>query len=215
MTPPATADNATGFRGLTRRLAGLLILVGAALSAATGIAHAQALTDSLGSFTHKSGEPINIVSDVLEVREKEQTALFTGDVRAAQDKVKLRSKTLLVLFESKSKKKSFGSDSSVKRMEAKGAVVITTGPKQTTTSDWAIFDMAGQTITVGGNVVLSQGENVIKGDKLVIDLETGRSRFITGGATTTSGRVRELFKPQKNKPKTGAGAKAKPVKTGG
>ena len=183
------------------------------LAATTGLANAQALTESLGSFNHKSSEPINIVSDVLEVREKEQTALFTGDVRAAQDQVKLRSKTLLVLFESKSKKKSFGSDSSVKRMEAKGAVSITTGPKQTTTSDWAIFDMAGQTITVGGNVVLSQGENVIKGDKLVIDLETGRSRFITAGSTTTSGRVRGLFKPQKAKPKTGA--KRKPAKIGG
>jgi lipopolysaccharide export system protein LptA len=48
---------------------------------------------------------------------------------------------------------------------------------------------------VGGNVVLTQGQNVLKGDRLVIDLKTGESRFENPGTTTAGGRIRALFVP--------------------
>ena len=55
-------------------------------------------------------------------------------------------------------------------------------------------------MTIGGNVVLTQGENVIKGDRLVIDLKTGRSRFEHTGdpATGKRPRVKGLFMPQQS-----------------
>ena len=51
-------------------------------------------------------------------------------------------------------------------------------------------------VTVGGNVVLMQGKNVLKGDRLVIDLKTGESRFENKGNTETGGRIRALFMPE-------------------
>ena len=50
---------------------------------------------------------------------------------------------------------------------------------QTATGDNAIVDMKANTITLSGNVVLSQGDdNVITGDQLIIDMTTGRARVI-------------------------------------
>ena len=85
----------------------------------------------------------------------------------------------------------------ITKIEAKGDVVITGEKNETTTSDWAIYDLPLQWVTIGGNVVLSQGQNVLKGDQLVINLQTGESRFEnTGTAASGRGRVRALFQPK-------------------
>jgi lipopolysaccharide export system protein LptA len=94
----------------------------------------------------------------------------------------------------------------ITKIEAKGDVVITSTDKgQTTTSEWALYDVPAQLITVGGNVVLTQGENVLKGDRLLIDLKTNESRFDNPGNTTNGGRIRALFMP-----KGGDASNAKP-----
>ncbi len=88
----------------------------------------------------------------------------------------------------------------ISKIEARGEVVITSDQDQTTTSDWALYDVPAQLVTVGGNVVLMQGKNVLKGDRLVIDLKTGESRFENRGNTTAGGRIRALFMPKEAKP---------------
>jgi hypothetical protein len=54
---------------------------------------------------------------------------------------------------------------------------------------------------VGGNVVLTQGRNVLKGDRLIIDLKTGESRFENQDRTVAGGRIRALFVPGEEKAK--------------
>lgn len=88
----------------------------------------------------------------------------------------------------------------ISKIEARGEVVITSDQDQTTTSDWALYDVPAQLVTVGGNVVLMQGKNVLKGDRLVIDLKTGESRFENKGSTAAGGRIRALFMPKEAKP---------------
>jgi lipopolysaccharide export system protein LptA len=88
----------------------------------------------------------------------------------------------------------------ISKIEARGEVVITSDQDQTTTSDWALYDVPAQLVTVGGNVVLMQGKNVLKGDRLVIDLKTGESRFENKGNAATGGRIRALFMPKEAKP---------------
>jgi len=88
----------------------------------------------------------------------------------------------------------------ISKIEARGEVVITSDQDQTTRSDWALYDVPAQLVTVGGNVVLMQGKNVLKGDRLVIDLKTGESRFENRGSTAAGGRIRALFMPKEAKP---------------
>ena len=86
----------------------------------------------------------------------------------------------------------------ISKIEARGDVIITSDQDQTTTSDWALYDVPAHQVTVGGNVVLTQGKNVLKGDRLVIDLTTGESRFENTGNAAAGQRIRALFMPKQD-----------------
>ena len=90
-----------------------------------------------------------------------------------------------------------GGSSQINRLEAKGSVVVTQ-KDQTATGDNGVFEMKTNTVTMTGNVLLTQGSNVLRGEKLVVDLTTGVSRVDSGG-----GLVRMLLnndRPQPNAP---------------
>jgi lipopolysaccharide export system protein LptA len=98
-------------------------------------------------------------------------------------------------------------DQRITKLEAKDGVVITSNKDETTTSDWAIYDFRSDLVTIGGSVVLTQGQNVLKGDRLVMDLKTGESHFENTGDTATGGRIRALFMPKQE----GAASAAEPA----
>ena len=64
-------------------------------------------------------------------------------------------------------------------MEATGGVVVTQ-KDQTATGDRGDFDMPTNTVTLSGNVVVTKGQDVLRGQKLVVNMTTGVSR-IEGG----------------------------------
>ena len=80
----------------------------------------------------------------------------------------------------------------IKRLEARGGVVVTQ-KEQTATGESGIFDMKTNTVTLAGNVVMTQGQNVLRGDRLVVDLTSGVSRVESG--RNGQGRVQGLFQP--------------------
>jgi lipopolysaccharide export system protein LptA len=193
-------------------------------------APAQTMSNTFGGFSKNSNEPIDIESDVLVVHDAQKYATFKGNVKAVQGTTTLRSRELDVHYVgSGSDSLAKGPDTTgstpaptsatgagdakpggvglgtnngtqISKIEARGEVVITSDQDQTTTSDWALYDVPAQLVTVGGNVVLMQGKNVLKGDRLVIDLKTGESRFENRGNTTAGGRIRALFMPKEAKP---------------
>ena len=195
-------------------VAGILALVLAFASAAA----AQTLTNTFGGLSENSDAPIDIESDMLTVYDAKKYATFKGNVKAVQGTTTLRAAELDVHYIGGAEKLASGDGETVpvanpqapqgtkdgnepqariSKIEARGNVVITSEDDQTTTSEWALYDVPAQTVTVGGNVVLSQGQNVLKGDRLVIDLTTGESRFEnTGNAATGGGRIRALFMPK-------------------
>ncbi|HSB58869.1 MAG TPA: LptA/OstA family protein [Methyloceanibacter sp.] len=198
------------------------------LLAATPAA-AQTMTNTFGGFSKNSDEPIDIESDVLVVHDAQKYATFKGNVKAVQGTTTLRSRELDVHYvgsgsdsltkgpdttgstpapaatnagDAKPSGVGLGANNGtqISKIEARGEVVITSDQDQTTTSDWALYDVPAQLVTVGGNVVLMQGKNVLKGDRLVIDLKTGESRFENKGSTAAGGRIRALFMPKEAKP---------------
>jgi lipopolysaccharide export system protein LptA len=208
-------------------LSGIALL--AAMLALEAPASAQTLTNSFGGLSQSSADPIDIESDVLVVQDKQKVATFKGNVKAVQGTTTLRAKELNVHYvggdkltpgakkesksasaepaetEPKSEDGAGNENAKITKIEARGEVVITSEDDQTTTSDWALYDLPSQLVTVGGNVVLTQGKNVLKGDRLVIDLKTGESRFENTGNAAAGGRIRALFMP-KQEGKDGAKA---------
>jgi lipopolysaccharide export system protein LptA len=205
----------TGFDKMKNRLAGYLVLQTAAASilmiASLPPAFAQTPGSSLAAnYSANSDKPIDIEADALEVDDLKKVAIFKGNVSATQGDFNLRAKEILVTYTSEKGQKPEGAndtaagpggDSQIKQIDATGKVLVTTKDNQTATSDWAKFDVVGQQVTIGGNVVLSQGLNTIKGDRLVIDLKTGLSRFensqeITAGGEQPKQRLRAIFTPK-------------------
>ncbi|RME94068.1 MAG: LPS ABC transporter substrate-binding protein LptA, partial [Alphaproteobacteria bacterium] len=159
-----------------------------------------------GGLADNSNQPIDIESDSLEVLDAKNIAIFRGNVKAVQGSMVLRSRELHVKYTQSEKRQAGASapaasgGTQITTIDAKGPVIITTADSQTVTSDWALFDVQQQLVTIGGNVVLTQGENVIKGDRLIIDLKTGRSRVEYERDPTTGKRprVKGLFIPKKS-----------------
>ncbi len=186
----------------------LRLLVGAALAMPAAAAVAQAPAGSgppnaLQGFSQNRDEPVHIEAATLEVRDKQKEATFSGDVRVTQGDTGMRSKSLVVFYEQdgeaeagKSTMKAAtpgpGGQQRIKRLEARGSVIVTQ-KEQTATGDLGLFDMKTNIVTLTGNVVMTQGKNVLRGDKLMVDLTSGVSRVESGKGG--QGRVQGLFLP--------------------
>jgi lipopolysaccharide export system protein LptA len=163
--------------------------------------------NALQGFSQNRDKPIKINSATLEVRDKDKVATFSGDVHLVQGDTTLRSKTLVVFYDDEAAAKSEKAPAAataaqpkqqIRRVEAKGGVIVTQ-KDQTATGDNGVFDMRANTVTLLGNVVISQCQNVVRGDRLTVDMTTGVSR-VEGGKTPGTGRVQALIQPGGAKP---------------
>jgi lipopolysaccharide export system protein LptA len=154
--------------------------------------------NAVQGFSKNRSQPIKIEADSLEVQDKTKVATFRGKVRVKQGDTELRCNLLVVYYEesgagSATSPKSAAAPGSeaqrIRRLEAKGNVIVQQ-KEQTATGDSGIFDMRKNTITLNGHVVVSQGRNVLRGDRLVVDMATAVSHL-----ESTGGRVQGLFQP--------------------
>ncbi len=148
-----------------------------------------------------SHQPIDITADRLDVDQNSQLATFSGDVRAVQADVTLRTQTLKVYYERKAAKdpamsaKGTPSQSVIQRLEATGGVVIQ-APGETARGQRGTYDVVNRVAHLSGDVVLTRGQNVIRGDRLTMDIGSGQSRM--EGPQGGKGRVHGVFVPQKS-----------------
>ncbi|HMR30966.1 MAG TPA: lipopolysaccharide transport periplasmic protein LptA [Geminicoccaceae bacterium] len=151
-----------------------------------------------------SSEPIDIVADKLVVEQDQQIATFTGNVVAVQGEMTLKSDLLRVFYEQQEGQEAAGAapasadDTSIRRIEAEGNVNIS-NPKDTARGDRGVYDLPAQKMTLTGNVVLTSGDNVVKGSSLDMDLATNVSTVHSDASSPDrrEQRVRALFVPGK------------------
>jgi len=180
------------FRGPRARAIALLIaaFAGGAAHAATKPASSPLLPGA------NSKEPISIEADKLNYYDKEQKAVYTGNVVAVQGDSRLTC-TVMTIFLAKAEAPAVGSPaappgpaaapaaasgapapgggSQVKHMDAKGPVTVVS-KTQVATGDRGAYDRQDNKVWLFGNVTLSDdGGNVTKGDKLTYDLTTGEA----------------------------------------
>jgi lipopolysaccharide export system protein LptA len=82
----------------------------------------------------------------------------------------------------------------IRRMDVDGKVFMSS-PTETASGDHAVYLAETGLITLTGNVILTRGQNVIRGTKLVIDADTGHS-VIESKPSAGGGRVKGLFVPK-------------------
>jgi lipopolysaccharide export system protein LptA len=167
----------------------------------------QGVPNAMQGFSQNRDQPIQIEAASLEMRDKKKEATFSGNVKVVQGDTTMTSKVLVVFYDSataatapaantraaaktapiQSATPGPGGSSSIRRLEAKGNVVVTQ-KDQVVTGENAVFDTKTNLVTMVGGVVLTQGKNVLRGDRLIVDMTTGVSRV-----ESNSGRVQGLF----------------------
>ena len=156
---------------------------------------APAFGQSAPTTRHDSSQPIEITADELEVQQNKQIATFTGNVNALQGEMLLRAETVTVYYRPQSG--SAAVQGAISRIDAAGQVFFSS-PGQTAQGDTGVYDVDKSIIVLNGNVVLTREENVIRGNRMVLNLATGRSK-VEGAAGQKGGRVKGLFVPSKKK----------------
>jgi lipopolysaccharide export system protein LptA len=175
------------------------LLAGAAASGVAAQPAANSVPNALQGFSQNRGQPVQIEAARLEVRDKDRKATFSGRVKVVQGDTTMRCKTLVVFYEPKQQaigaigampaaKPGPGGSSQISKLEASGGVTVTQ-KDQTATGETGLFDMKTNTVTLLGNVLVSQGPNVLRGERLTVDLTTGVSHVEAGN----NGQVKMLI----------------------
>jgi lipopolysaccharide export system protein LptA len=213
------------FGAVSRQAAMLAAVAGAILVClpqdgfAQGRGRGGAASSPLGGLGGDSKEPIKIDADKLDVLDKDNRAVFSGNVVAVQGETTVRCSIMTVFYEGRSGGQNGAgaarttaapaapaapgaaprqsNDSSIKRIECKGPVTVVS-KTQAATSDNAVFDRANNQVIMTGNVALNDGPNITRGEKLTYNTVTG----IANVETNKGGRVQGFFVP--NAPEAGA-----------
>ena len=151
---------------------------------------ARAPNNAVQGFAQNRDQPISIEAASLEMRDKKKEATFSGKVKVVQGDTTMTSKALVVFYATgpptaapkatksaplQSATPGPGGSSSIRRLEARGSVVVVQ-KDQVVTGETATFDTRANLITVAGGVVLTQCRNVLRGSRLLVDMTTGVSR---------------------------------------
>lgn len=133
---------------------------------------------------HDANAPVDVEADRIEVQDRADRAVFSGNVRVRQAELTLNAQRLTVAYSG-----GAGAGPQIQRLDASGGVTVQS-PSETARGDFAIYDLNRRLITMLGGVVLEQGANTVRGGRLVIDLNSGRSVIdgrSAGGAEGVAG----------------------------
>jgi len=170
----------------------------------------------------KKDQPVQIEAATLEVRDKDKKATFSGNVQVVQGDTTMKCQRLVVFYgqevgiggekqssaarvtTSKSTPGMPQGAQNIRRIEAQGGVTVLT-KDQNARGDLGIYDLQKKTITLSGHVTVSQGPNIISGERVVVDTVTGNARVESGSSNPgntaapgqPTGRVKALIQPSK------------------
>ena len=175
---PSAPDSASAVSGLATAclLAAAMALVSGAAAAATTD---TAAPKTMSGLAISNDKPIQIESDSLKINDKDKVATFIGHVNVVQGDTKLRSGKMIVHYSGNG---SIGSgDTQIQKIDVYDKVFVQAGDQQAT-ADQGTYDMPAQLMTLSGKqVVLTQGQNVFVGCKLIVHVDTSEANLESCG----------------------------------
>jgi lipopolysaccharide export system protein LptA len=116
---------------------------------------------------HNSNAPVDVAADRIELQDRQNRVILSGNVVINQANLRLTSARTLVNY-------SDAGSLQINRITATGGVVVTRGDERAS-GETAIYDFDRRIITMAGNVRLRRGSDTLNGGRLVIDLRSGVS----------------------------------------
>lgn len=157
--------------------------LGAVLVAGAALVGWQQLGAQLIS-RHDSNAPVNYAADRIEVQDKQNRVVLSGNVDIVQGDLRMQAARTTVAYTDEGALK-------IQRIDATGGVQVTQGNERAR-GDVAVYDFNRRIITMAGNVRLNRAGDTLNGGRLVIDLNTGVSS-VDGRASGGQGRVSGSF----------------------
>ena len=138
---------------------------------------------------HNTDAPVDFAADRIEVQDRADRVVFSGNVQATQGNLRMSASRVTVAYA-----QGGGNGTQIQRMEASGGVTLRS-PSETAVSQFAIYDIPRRLVTMIGGVRLDQRGNHVQGGRLVLDLDSGRVVMDGGaaGAPGQTGRVTGRF----------------------
>jgi lipopolysaccharide export system protein LptA len=138
--------------------------------------------------------PVDVAADRIEVQDRADRAILSGNVVVRQADLTLTAARLTVAY-------SNNGSLQIQRLDASGGVTVKS-PSETAKGQFGIYDLDRKIITLIGGVTLVRGDSRVNGGRLVIDLDSGRAVVEGGGPpgmNESGGRVTGTFTvPKKN-----------------
>ncbi len=141
---------------------------------------AQGANIAVGTGTFDAKLPVEVTADQFSVDQSTGKAVFDGNVLVVQGSVRLSAGRVTIEYAES------GSANGIERLLASGGVTFVTATDAAEAND-AVYSVAEGTVTLSGDVLLTQGPNAIAGDRLVVNLGSGNGRM--------EGRVRTVITP--------------------
>ena len=143
---------------------------------------AQGTTISFGSTNDDRDQPVEVTSEELDVDQAGGKAVFTGDVLVIQGDTRMFADIVTVEYTPATDTNAGGID----RVLATGEVTLVRGP-EAAEGEEAVYTLATGTVVMKGSVIVTQGPNIILGDRMRVKVDDGSG--------LVEGNVRTIFQP--------------------
>lgn len=151
------------------------------MSLAAGGVMAQSANIALGTKAFDRTQQVEVSADELSVDQANGQAVFAGNVLVVQGEVRMSAGRVAVVYA-----ESGSSANGISSLRATGGVTFVTASDAVEARE-ATYSVDNGTVQLSGDVILTQGQNAISGETLVVDLNSGQGRM--------EGRVRTIFTP--------------------
>ena len=178
-------DRRTPLSRLALRGLGGGILAGSLIAFAVG-----SMAGAQGIAGFDSNQPVNYAANRIELQDKQNRVVLSGDVVIDQGNLRLTAERTTVAY-------SDNGSLRIQRIDATGGVSVTRGDERASGSA-GVYDFNRRVIVLTGGVALRRGSDTLNGGRLVMDLRSGLSSVDGAGArspsgTASSGRVSGTF----------------------
>ncbi|WP_375397746.1 LptA/OstA family protein [uncultured Sphingomonas sp.] len=140
---------------------------------------------AVAATSHNSAAPIDFAADHIELQDKANRAILSGNVSVKQAEMTLTAARMTVSYTGR----VVDGSPQVSRLDASGGVTVTR-PDQVASASYGVYDINRRVIVMLGGVTLNQGGNKVSGSRLTINLDTGKANIDGSGVSSgTPGTV--------------------------
>lgn len=143
---------------------------------------ALAFSGTAAAQVSGEGGPIRINADRSEVLDKERKVILIDNVDITQGTARLRADIVTIEYGGGGNTTTTGIGSNfgdIRTMTARGNVFYVT-PDLKANGDLGVYVASTDTITLTGDIVLVRGDDVAKGERLVMELAAGKTTLDGG-----------------------------------